>query len=173
MPHSADEGKDWTRERVVALNPGSVLDIGPGAGTYAKLLRPHLPGTEMWGIEVFEPYVERYGLNDLYDRVLVTDARTAPFPTVDVVILGDVLEHMQLTEAVEVWHRALRAARMAVFASLPIIDYPQGALEGNCHETHLVTWDHDMVMATLPGIEEFATYTIVGVYRGSVACLGR
>ena len=41
MPMSSAEGKDWTRERVTALaseRPVSVLDIGPGVGTYAKLL---------------------------------------------------------------------------------------------------------------------------------------
>jgi ubiquinone/menaquinone biosynthesis C-methylase UbiE len=38
---SSTEGKAWTRARIEALTrsgPVSVLDVGPGVGTYAKLL---------------------------------------------------------------------------------------------------------------------------------------
>ena len=38
MPISSPEGKDWTRRKITDLAPASVLDVGAGAGTYAKLL---------------------------------------------------------------------------------------------------------------------------------------
>ena len=41
MPMSSAEGKSWIADRVTAAGaqtPVEVLDIGPGVGTYAKLL---------------------------------------------------------------------------------------------------------------------------------------
>lgn len=166
MPWSSTEGKDWLVDRIRALSPMSVLDIGPGAGIYATLLRPVLePGAKFHALEIHEPYVERFGLRDLYDRVDIGDARDMKFPRLDVVILGDVIEHMTLDEAKVVWFKARAAAKQAVFLSLPIVEYPQGECEGNPHEAHLHTWDHDMVVRELDGIREWATFTQIGVYR--------
>jgi hypothetical protein len=165
MPRSATEGKDWTRERVLALSPTSVLDIGPGVGTYSTLLRPHLPNAWFGAVEIFAPYVETYGLMGLYDHVTIGDAREVEFNPADVVILGDVLEHMPFDDALKLWDKARSTAKLSVFLSLPIIEYPQGACEGNEHEAHLHTWDHVMVMDSLPGITDFATYSQIGVYQ--------
>lgn len=166
MPWSSSEGKDWVVQRVRELQPASILDIGPGAGTYAQLLRPVLdPATKFHAIEIHEPYVERFGLRDLYDRIDIGDARTVKFPRLDVVILGDVLEHLTLSEAEDVWFKARAAAKLAVFLSIPIVPYPQGECEGNPHEAHIETWSHDRVMTELDGIKEFATHSEIGVYR--------
>ena len=70
MPQSSAEGKDWTRERIEGLaadGPVSVLDIGPGVGTYAKLLAgPHV--SRLTGIEIWEPYVHTYRLRHVLRR---------------------------------------------------------------------------------------------------------
>lgn len=168
MPRSIDEGKAWMREQIVALQPGSILDVGPGWGTYARLLRPHLPDCTFLGVEIYPPYVQRYSLLDWYDEVIIGDIRQVDAPLVDVVILGDVLEHMSFDDAVTVWTQARHTARRAVFLSLPVVDYPQGAWEGNEHEAHLHIWSHDLVMSTLPGIVDHATYTQIGVYQAGV-----
>lgn len=170
MPRSAFEGKMWTRGKIAALDPGSILDIGPGVGTYHDLLSSHLRPAVLWScIEIFEPYVERYRLRDKYRKVTVGDARAVPFCSSDIVILGDVLEHMPFDDALVVWNKARESAATAVFLSLPVIEYPQGALEGNIHETHLHTWSHELVMDSLPGIVDSATYTQVGVYQADPA----
>ena len=165
MPISSTEGKDWTRRRLRELAPASMLDVGAGAGTYARLVAEHRPA-RLVAMEVFEPYVERYGLRELYDEVLVADARTADLPAVDVVVMGDVAEHMTVPEAQDLWRRAVEAARVAVFLSIPIVHYPQGALEHNAHEVHVVDdWDHDKVMAAFPGITDHFRGEVVGVYE--------
>ena len=169
MPQSSAEGKPWTRDRVVALaaevGPLSVLDVGPGVGTYAKLLAgpavAHLTGLEIW-----EPYVTTYRLHDYYDEVIVGDARTTALPGVDVVVMGDVAEHMTEVEAVALWDRAAAAARHAVFLSIPIVHYPQGHLEGNPHEHHVdEDWNHERVLATFSGITDWWTGAEIGVYE--------
>lgn len=168
MPMSSDEGKGWIRERIAALaaaRPVSVLDIGPGVGTYAKLLSG-LPIERITGIEIYEPYVHTYRLREYYDEIVVADARSAAFPAADVVILGDVAEHMNEDDALALWSKARQAAKQAVYLSIPVVHYPQGEIEGNPHEVHIVDdWDHDRVLKTFVGIGESWTGTEVGVYE--------
>lgn len=172
---SSVEGKEWIRAHVTALaddGPLHVLDIGPGVGTYAKLLRG--PAVDrVTGIEVHAPYVETYRLREYYDEIVVADARRASFPDCDVVILGDVAEHMTEPEALAVWDKAAHAARRAVFLSIPVVPYPQGEIEGNHHETHVVDdWDHDKVMAAFPGIGTWEVGAEVGVYERRTDVVG-
>lgn len=171
MPQSSAEGKDWTKARVFALaaeGPVSVLDIGPGVGTYAKLLAGPAV-SRITGIEIWEPYVETYRLRTYYDEIIVGDARHVDWPAADVVIMGDVAEHMTAAEAGELWDRALLSAQRAIYLSIPIVHYPQGHIEGNPHEHHVVDdWDHEKVLAAFPGITDFWRGTEVGVYERRV-----
>lgn len=166
MPYSSPEGKQWLVDKITALHPASILDVGVGAGTYGGLLRPYLPDCHFTGIEIFEPYVEIYDLRAKYNLVIVGDViEMAELPPADVVMLGDVLEHMEHDQAVAVWGEARRAARQAVFLSIPIVEYPQGPSHGNPHEAHVHTWTAEMVLADLPGIVEAVNYGQIGVCR--------
>lgn len=147
MPTSSREGKRWIGPRIVDELPGTVLDVGPGEGTYANIITffGMRPQAVLIGMEVHQPYVEQYELEKLYDKIILADARTAPFPPVDVVILGDVIEHMSADDAQAVWVKSRQAARKAVFASIPLGVHPQGAVNGNEHERHLTSWTNDSV----------------------------
>lgn len=165
MPYSSGEGKDWLTARLIELAPLTVLDVGVGAGTYATLMRPHLPSAWWVGIEIHEPYVERFGLHDLYDQLIIADVRRlSELPAVDVVICGDVLEHMILEDACRVWRRCRAAARKAVFVAIPIVLYPQGGWEDNPYEAHLHTWSHSEVLHHLDGVRDWALGEEIGVY---------
>jgi SAM-dependent methyltransferase len=171
MPYSTQEGKtEFLLPAVLDLNTrgpvSSVLDIGPGSGTYADLLRPRL-SARFTAIEIFEPYVSRFRLNRKYDEIILGDAREVEFPDVDLVILGDVLEHMEVTDALTVWDKARGAARLGVLLSLPIVVFEQGCVDGNEHEAHLHHWTHNEVLTLLPGIYKSWTGSIVGCYLGA------
>jgi len=168
MPMSSAEGKSWIRDRVFALaadGPVSVLDIGPGVGTYAKLLAG--PSVHrIVGVEVWQPYVETYRLHELYDDIVLGDVRGVDLPAADVVILGDVAEHMSGDEARDLWARCADAAMRAVYLSIPIVHYPQHEIEGNPYEVHVEkNWDHDRVLARFDGIGASWVGTEVGVYE--------
>lgn len=164
MPHSSSEGKEWSAERIVELSPKRILDVGAGMGTYADLLRPLLPASTWTALEIHHPYVARHGLEFKYDEVLVGDVRSYDWLAEwDLVIFGDVLEHLDLTDAMRAWRCALRRSR-SVLASLPIVDYPQGEFQGNVHERHRVTYGHELVIASFPNIEEFWTGRQIGIY---------
>lgn len=153
MPTSSTEGKDiavaWLQDLPV---PRTVVDVGAGEGTWVRLLRDDWPDAHWTGVEIHAPYVDRFGLTDLYDRVIVADVRDldwqAHWPAgVDVMIFGDVLEHMPRSDATVVFERATQAAK-TVLVALPIVEYPQGSVDGNDHEAHVDTWTHSEAMAT-------------------------
>lgn len=166
MPTSVMEGKDWLMPRIVAELPGSVLDIGAGEGTYAYLLAEYaeqIEGSTLTAIEIHKPYVEKYALKDLYDKVIVANAVTRKFPRAHVVILGDIIEHLDHDDAVKVWNKARAAARRAVFASIPLGDHPQGEVQGNPHERHRTTWT-DATVHALGGVVASWTGPTIGAY---------
>lgn len=136
MPYSSESGKQHIKNILDRVKRDTVLDVGVGSGTYAKLL----PDSKLTGIEIFEPYVERFKLNDLYGNLLVQDARTVDYAALgrfDVAIAGDVLEHMTADEAKELVGK-LREIADTVIVAIPIGHYPQDESEGNPHEKHVV-----------------------------------
>jgi hypothetical protein len=139
-------GKDLSADWYADLAPATVIDVGPGCGTYARLFRARHHG-HWTALEVHAPYVDRYQLGDLYDEVLIRDMRDG-IPAADLAIFGDVIEHVPFDDGAEVIRQAKRNCG-AVLVSIPLGRYDQGPIDGNRHETHLATWTHDDVCAVL------------------------
>lgn len=154
----------WALEEVI--KPKTVLDVGAGAGKYGDLVRKYSSETHIDAIEVWEPYIQKFGLKEKYDDVYVADVRTFHTFAYDLVILGDVLEHMTREEAIELWARISKEAKFAII-SIPIIHYPQHEHEGNPYEVHVEEdWTHEEVLSSFPGITGYRTFDITGVYIG-------
>jgi len=180
MPHSDERLRPWILEelRRHADLPSvrHVVDVGAGAGTWWDFLCPHVPAAEWTAIEVWEPYVDLYGLPERYDRVTVADARETALPPADLYIFGDVLEHMPAPDAVALWDRARQVASWLVI-NLPVLRYEQGPLFGNPHEVHVHHWDEESVLASFGGIMahhgpmEDGSGSVVGAFiaRGQVS----
>jgi cyclopropane fatty-acyl-phospholipid synthase-like methyltransferase len=169
MPTSANAGKRWFNGIYLTLcqygNVKKVLDLGSGEGSYARTLRK--PGQEWTGVEVWEPYVERFMLNELYDQVIIADLRSldySQFEPVDLAICGDVLEHMTKDEALSVVDRLLDVSRFLMI-SIPIVHYPQDEMEGNPYEKHVKDdWSHEEVIQSLPPVQIAVVEDIIGIY---------
>lgn len=146
MPTSFEAGKAFTRQIITNIKHDRILDIGAGSGTYAKMF----PDADLTGIEVWEPYINEYNLNDQYNTLILSDARVLNYGRLgrfDVAIAGDVLEHMTEKEAVDLLDR-LREVADTVVVSIPLGHHPQGAWEGNEYETHVVDdWTDERVRA--------------------------
>lgn len=136
MPYSSKRGKAVTAELFKGLNVKTVLDIGAGSGTYKKLADRvgALQKAKWTALEVWEPYIERFKLNDLYDEVILQDARQYLNTNYEMVICGDVLEHMTKDEAFTILDRYKNSYRLV---SVPTVHYPQGEHEGNPYEKHV------------------------------------
>lgn len=170
MPRSDPENKDVVREWHRQIKPELTVDIGPGQGTYADLLRKDHKG--FWiGLEAWAPYVNEFKLRKKYDRIIVSDVRHVDFATVhhgpDLVIAGDVIEHMA-KEEVEVVLRKLQAWAKNVIVSIPLGHHPQSAYQGNWFETHQSEWTHEQVVEELgDGLVDYKTGNVLGYYRWS------
>ncbi|SES03519.1 class I SAM-dependent methyltransferase [Streptomyces qinglanensis] len=174
MPTSDAEGKDWSLARFEQHLPDTVCDVGPGEGTYAKLFRPVHKGVWWTAVEIHKPYVAKYKLKStktrtMYDEIHTEDVRDSAGHLFhrDLVILGDVLEHMPREDAVALLERIEAAGAWHILASVPIVDSQQGTVDGNPHEAHVHQWDPDdmdTVLAQLGGGVESMRGDTLGVW---------
>jgi autotransporter strand-loop-strand O-heptosyltransferase len=134
MPYSFTYFKEEVKEWFLNNVPTSkrILDVGPGMGTYSDLLRSS--GYRMDAVEIFEPYVDKYGLREKYDNVYVGSIITFDIKDYDFIILGDVLEHLPENYAKELINDIVNSGKECLVA-VPY-EMEQGEHEGNIHETH-------------------------------------
>ena len=156
MSYSLKSGKEQTLAWFVKNQQQiqTVVDIGPGSGTYINLIKEQAGccvDTRWIGVEIWEPYIHQFRLRERYNEVINADVRTVNWQQLnpDVVIAGDVLEHMTKLDAVILVDRILSVAKTLI-VSIPIRHMPQDehAYE-NPHEAHIKDdWSHEEVMET-------------------------
>jgi SAM-dependent methyltransferase len=146
------ETAQWFKENESSIT--RVLDIGAGSGTYIKLVKEEFKICldSYWiAIEAWKPYIEKFKLESLYNKVINQDIRTLDWDSLDdlsVAIAGDVLEHMTKEEAVELVSKILKKSKTLII-SIPIVYMPQDELEGNPFEVHVKPdWSHKEVLLT-------------------------
>jgi SAM-dependent methyltransferase len=158
-------GKPWTIRQIAKLSPQSVLDVGPGEGHYLEFIKSFIGDhIKVDGIEIWEPYVEKFQLDKRYDNLYVGDVRNHDNFDYDIVIFGDVLEHMAEQDAVTVWNKASLQARYGII-SIPIVYHPQGVVENNPYEAHVVEdWSTKKVLDSFHGIVDYKEFGTTGVF---------
>lgn len=172
MPWSADEGKLYARAQLLRLGPKTVLDVGAGAGTYGKMVRSALSVDVLDAVEIHPPYIDRFNLTEIYDHVCVEDIKDFAARltwTYDMIIMGDVVEHLEIDDAIPIVNRLKQFCRY-MLVSLPIVVWEQGAEEGNEHEAHLHHWTHEEFKEHFPPMRAW-TGDHIGVYvvKGDIA----
>lgn len=123
-------GKDivcaWIRENFSAGT--EILDVGACDGIWRKLL----PEYTMDAVEIHGPNADRlHG----YRKVFRRDVDGLDYEHYDLIIFGDVIEHMDVEKAQRVLAYARPRCRDMVVA-VPFL-YPQDAFGGNPWEKHL------------------------------------
>jgi hypothetical protein len=161
---SHPESRPWVINKILSHDIKSIIDVGAGSGTYYDaLLNTRYKGT-IDAVEVWEPYVDEFGLKKKYRKLWIEDIRDFDRFHHDLVIFGDVLEHMTVDEALDVWNRASKYCAYAVI-SIPIIEYHQHAINGNPYEEHIKEdWTHQEVLDTFPHIVDSWQGNVVGAY---------
>ncbi len=120
----------WIRDR---LGAGStILDVGVGDGIWGEKLHDkyHVVGVEIW-----KPYIDALEDKGWYIRIENRDIDDYHYQYYDLVILGDVVEHMSVGKATRVLEYAKEHARDHIVA-VPWL-YEQGEKNGNRYEVHL------------------------------------
>lgn len=143
----------------------TILDVGTGSGLLADYLSQSDANYYLDGIEIWEPYVEMFGLRDKYRKLYIMDAREFnKWDWYTLVVFGDILEHMPVEDAVTMWEAASEARYRML--SIPTVHYPQGEEHGNHYEVHVTdNWTHEEVMDTFKGIQSYSPqYAAVRAY---------
>ena len=84
-----------------------VLDVGAGCGTYYNYLHDYFK--HMDAVEVFKPNIDNYELEKYYDNVFNVNILDFKYDyyAYDIIIFGDVLEHLTVEDAQNVLNYAL------------------------------------------------------------------
>ena len=170
MPISSIHGKDtilsWLKEK---NDIKIILDVGCGEGTYPNLFKNNglFADSKIFGIEAWTPYISTYNLEEKYYKIFNEDVRNFDWNQVenlDLVIFGDVLEHMSKDESQQLVNAALSKTKYIII-SIPIKHMPQDAVGGNPFEIHVKdNWTHQEVLVSFPNIIKFGTTKKIGVY---------
>lgn len=91
-----------------AINAMSVIDVGPGDGFWGKVIKYVCASTQVWGVQLEVSYIQKWQLNRVYDKIINNDiALVIPHLKGQLILMGDVLEHLQKEDAVNVLKTAV------------------------------------------------------------------
>lgn len=113
------------------------LDIGPGAGKWYEKTSKRFPQSTIEACEVFPKYVEQYELEKKYKQVHISSVVDFEWEEgeYDVVIMGDVLEHLTIDDAKAVLEKIKEKKALGII-QVPWVS-PQDEYEGNVYEIHI------------------------------------
>lgn len=141
---------------------GKILDVGAGEGTYYHLLGKNYDWSaiEIWHDTAI--YLSKF-YNKVYEGSVVDFWYPEHY---DLVIFGDVIEHLTVEDAQECIARAKKNAD-AILIALPY-DMEQGTLYGNEAEIHLQTkMTPEIFNERYPGFELILDYKVHAYYYWS------
>ena len=161
MPSSRPYALTYICQRIINLQPKTVLDIGIGFGKMGFLAREY---TDVWseryysaplhtrtridGIEAHRPYITEIH-RQIYDNLYIGDAievMTNPrlfFPDdpYDLILCCDMLEHLEAIKGEELLSLIKKYGKRAIVTTPHPNGFTmQGAVYGNDHERHRHCW---------------------------------
>ncbi len=143
MPYSDARFDSTVKTILKKIKPKKVLDVGPGHGKYARLIRSVLgEDTIIEAVEIDKTYIKEFKLKELYDTVhncSIQDFVDRNIDTeYDLVIFGDVIEHLKKSEGVDVLDFFVYRTKHIM------VQWPHGFVqntwEGHRHEAHIAVW---------------------------------
>lgn len=111
----------------------TILDVGAGCGTYYNLLSNHFPIID--AVEVFSPNIEEFDLTNKYRHVFNEDIRNFKFDYYDIIIYGDVIEHLSVEDAQKIINYSYNKCDVMLIAVPFLLE--QETIYDNKYEIHL------------------------------------
>lgn len=145
MPVSDGVIIPWVINLARLTQPQTVLDVGVGFGKWGMLFREMFDicheryekkdwKTRIDGVEVFTPYITSVH-NYIYNNLYLEDVRDfVPTIDYDLVYFGDVLEHLEKKQALELVERFRKNSHVLI--STPNGHFKQEKVFGNPYEEH-------------------------------------
>ncbi|HET7060333.1 MAG TPA: class I SAM-dependent methyltransferase [Candidatus Saccharimonadales bacterium] len=142
MPYSDPRFDKTISSMIRKIKPKTVLDVGPGHGKYARLIKEINPNIRIEGVEIDRKYVKEFKLNELYDKVHINSIQkfteNQTDNNYDLVICGDVIEHLKKSEGVDILNFYVYRTKH-IIVQWPHA-YIQNSWEGHVHESHISVW---------------------------------
>ncbi len=184
MPSSQFQHVSDVLETTLRHRPKSVIDIGCGYGRWGILFREILDVlferyekrtwlTQIDAVEAFPEYLKdyhRHFYNHIYEspvQDLLPEIVTKKY---DMVFAGDIIEHLDLDLGKNVVLQLKNSAQKLAIFSVPLGDWPQGAVLGNEFEIHRATWTREHIEAMSP--DDIKFYSIGAKDDYAVFCWG-
>lgn len=124
------EAVEWVKKHF--KKGSSCLDVGACDGKWFALLGDYLV---MDGVEVWKPYIVRNDLTNKYKHLFESDIRSLEYGNYDLIIFGDIIEHLPVEDAQKVIAYAWTHCRDMIVA-VPFL-HKQGAKNFNPYEVHV------------------------------------
>lgn len=109
-----------------------VLDIGPWDGRWNFYLGRYF--SNMDAVEAFEPYIEQFDLKSKYKNVFLSDVNDFDFDYYDIIMMGDVLEHIEVEKAQALIKRLINKCGQ-IYVIVPY-EYSQKEVDKNKYQIH-------------------------------------
>ena len=130
--------RDFVTNYIVnEIKPKNILDLGCGFGYYGKDIKAKNKKIYICGVEAFEPYINNSkSWVKNYNNLIVDDLKDHLGSNLlyDLVLIMDVIEHFEKTEALYIIER-LKQFKTTII-STPLFNYVQGAANNNELEIH-------------------------------------
>lgn len=160
MPVSSEKGKSIIKNWFEKQDDiRVVVDLGPGSGTYPKLLRFPRKIYDWKAIEIWAPYIKKFNLKQYYMEIRIGDIQYVELPKGDCAIIGDVLEHLPKAAAIRTLKKIDRNYKHVIL-SIPTnsskekqkfyLEDPKFAGYGNKFEEHLSVWTYQELEDLIP-----------------------
>lgn len=146
----------------------TILDLGAGQGKYGKMFKSYAKSID--AVEIFKQNINDNNLVDIYDNVYNLNLLNYDFNHYDLVIIGDVLEHVPVEDAQYYLNKIYDKCDEIII----IVPYemPQIGFGGNEHEAHIQPdLTHNIFLNRYKGFKRKFAYTnLLGVYvKGEVS----
>jgi len=110
--------------------------VGFGSGIYGKLLRA-FNYQNIAGVDAYGDNIKELGQDRIYDNIYIENILDFDFKYYDLIIFGDVLEHIELELAKNLLKRFIEENKCDnIVVSIPY-EYEQDEIYGNPYEKHL------------------------------------
>jgi len=156
MPVSCSGHISHCIAHIITCAPQSVLDVGCGFGLWGFLCRMYLDvmpervqppdwKIRIDGIEIHAPYIQAHQ-RSLYNHVHIADiCEMAPqLDPYDLIIAGDVIEHLDKDDGETVLRTLYGKARKALLVNIPLgAGWEHGIVHDNPGELHRSQWEYE------------------------------
>ena len=152
------EVKFWLAQHL--SNGAEVLDVGACDGVWFNILSEWYT---MDAVEVWEPNIDKYKLEKKYRFVINCPVQNYYYGHYDLVLFGDVIEHMTVEDAQKVLAYAREHSDMVIVA-VPFL-FKQDAIYGNPYERHIQDdLTNQLFLERYPNFEPIILYPKYGYY---------